>query len=216
MANETAKTFPIGTVIIATQQTGGKGRYGRFWESPVGNLYLSAVVQDYGEQSSLLAFVAGVSVAEALADFDVRLKWPNDVLLNSKKVCGILLERKDENYMIAGIGVNINSFPILSDACYEAVSLKAAGISVTREEFLECFLEKFNQYLEKIRKKELNTIKQMWKDYAKGINKNIEVDNFGRKICGKFVGIDDKGALVIKTENGNEIVCAGDIIYKEE
>ena len=108
--NETAKSFPIGSVIVASSQSGGKGRMGRCWMSPIGNLYLSAVIGEYDIQTPLLAFVVAVSVVDALKDFNVQLKWPNDVLLNDGKVAGILLERT-ENKIIIGIGVNIISNP---------------------------------------------------------------------------------------------------------
>lgn len=204
-------------IFSAKKQTGGRGRLGRKWQNGEGNLMFSAIVPCDNENSGILALVCGICVLETIKCFapqaEIKLKWPNDILLEDKKVCGILLERKDEKYMVAGIGVNIKNAPILKNSLYQAASLQNCGIFVTREDFLAKFLEIFNEWLEKIARKELVTIKETWIKNAKGINKKIEIENIKGKITGKLIGVDDNGALILE-ESGNTVtILTGDVHY---
>ena len=84
--NRTAFSCPPGTVVMAETQTAGRGRYGRTWQSPKGNLYMSLVLPDFGKNTDFIPFLTGLVVAESLPEFNVSLKWPNDVLVNEKKI----------------------------------------------------------------------------------------------------------------------------------
>ena len=108
--NITARDYPVGSIIIAETQTAGRGRYGRIWQSPRGNLYVSFVFESNPMRDKYLSFLTGLALAESLPEFNVRLKWPNDVLLEGKKVAGILLETTGDK-IIVGIGVNLVSSP---------------------------------------------------------------------------------------------------------
>ncbi|MDR2901539.1 MAG: biotin--[acetyl-CoA-carboxylase] ligase [Lactobacillales bacterium] len=145
--NDTAKAYPIGSVIIADIQTGGKGRNGRMWQSPKGNLFLSAVLPDYGDLTPYLSFLAGVAVVEALPEWPLKLKWPNDVLLDGKKICGILLER-EENKVIMGIGINVSTLPT-GDFLYRVGCLKGAlSLEKVRERVLISLSENLKEFEE--------------------------------------------------------------------
>ena len=118
----TARSCPPGTVVMAETQTAGRGRYGRTWQSPKGNLYMSLVLPDMGKNTPYIAFLTAVAVADSLPDFNVSLKWPNDVLLDGKKLAGILVERVGDK-IIVGIGVNVISNPT-ENVLYPTASLE--------------------------------------------------------------------------------------------
>ena len=204
-------------IFCTKRQTCGRGRLGRSWSDGEGNLMFSAIVTCTNENAGRLALISGISVLETIKSYkssaDLSLKWPNDVLLENKKVCGILIERKDEINLVVGIGVNIKNSPILNGCSYQATNLSECGIITTREEFLCRFLEIFNVWLEKIEKKEFNAIQQAWIKNAKSINQMVEIENIKEKIAGKLLGINEKGALVLE-KNGKQIaVLSGDVHY---
>ena len=206
--NETAKTFPVGSVITAAQQTGGRGRYGRSWESPTGNLYLSAIVPDFGERSSLLAFVAGLAVAEALSDFHVRLKWPNDVLLNGGKLAGLLLERRDDGCIIIGIGINIVSCPT-TNMLYQTACLNGElTVSVAQEKVLTAL----SHYLAIFEEQSFEPIRQRWLSLAIGLGKSIKVNLPQKTLTGIFKELTPQGELVLETPDKIvHKITAGDV-----
>ena len=191
----------------AEKQTNGRGRLGRKWNNGAGNLMFSLIVKCENYNVGRLALICGISVLQTIQSFDasknLALKWPNDVLL----------ERKDEEYMVAGLGVNIKNAPILENNLYKATSLKDCGISVTKEKFLGRFFEIFDNWLEKIEKKEFNAIKETWTQNAKGINQDIEVENIKGRIVGKLMGVDETGALVLQKNNASVTILTGDVHY---
>ena len=201
----------------AERQTGGRGRLGRKWNDGEGNLMLSSIVTCSNEDVGRLALISGICVLQAIKFFagtvDVKLKWPNDVLLNNKKVCGILLERKDEKNMVVGIGVNIKNAPMLSNCTYQATSLKENDIFVEKYEFLRRFFEIFDEWLEKIEKREFNEIQNFWNANAKGINEQIEIRNVKENILGRLIGVDENGALLLEKDGKASSIVAGDICY---
>ena len=211
--NDTAKTSPVGTVIIAKAQTGGKGRYGRSWESPLGNLYLSAVVPDFGKASSLLAFVAGLAVATALSDFHVRLKWPNDILLNGGKVAGILLERRDDGCVIIGIGVNVISCPT-SPMLYKTACLNGVlSVSTVQEKVLTAL----SHYLSVFETQGFEPVRRDWLSLAVGLNQSIKVDLPRKTLIGTFKELSPQGELILETPDKIvHKITAGDVFLMQE
>ena len=205
--NDTAKTFPENSVIVAATQSGGRGRYGRVWSSPVGNLYLSAVVSDMGTKTPLVAFVSGLAVAEALSDFNVRLKWPNDVLLNGGKVAGILLERAD-NGLIIGIGINVSSAPD-KGMLYPVATLNSQ-ISVSDVE--QGVLSSLSDNLTLLQKKGFEPIRQKWLEKAVGIGQQIRVGLPNKTLVGVFKNLSPQGELVLETPDKTvHYISAGDV-----
>ena len=206
--NETAMSFPVHTVIIAARQTKGRGRYGRCWESPTGNLYLSAVVDDFGDRTPLLAFLAGVSVAEALADFKVRLKWPNDVLLNGGKVAGILLERTDKNSVIIGIGINVATAPT-QNKLYQTASLNNG---ITLPDLEKRLLKTLQENLGFFQNNHYDLILEKWLNYAEGIGQNIQVHLANQTLTGLFKKLSPQGELILETPDKIiHKISAGDV-----
>jgi BirA family biotin operon repressor/biotin-[acetyl-CoA-carboxylase] ligase len=201
----TAKYFLLeenaeeGTVIIADQQTTGYGRQGKKWESPVGNLYFSLILKpedkplsDYGQ----LGFVIAVAVQKALhalfSSLSLSLKWPNDILIEHKKVGGIIIEAEQKGVVI-GMGININSAP---DA---AISLNDCNVSMPEtEEVLKAILksvwETYSQWLTD----GFDTIKESWTKYAYQLGEMIERND----VKGQFIGISDEGAMLVKDKSG--------------
>lgn len=205
--NETAKNFPANTVIVASCQTGGKGRLGRVWESPKGNLYCSIVVADRGNLSPLLAFVAGVAVAESLADFHPALKWPNDILIDGKKCAGLLLERT-ESSIIIGIGLNLISAPT-KGMLYQTTHLNKA---ILPEDILNLILEKLSAYLTLFDTQGFGPVREKWLSYAVGINKSIQVNLPTKKLQGIFKEMSPQGELVLELPDKRvQNITAGDV-----
>ncbi len=207
--NQTAADFPVNSVIVANEQTGGKGRFGRTWYSPTGNLYLSAVVEDYGNATPRLAFVAGVAVAQALQDFDVRLKWPNDVLLQGGKLAGILLERTDDGRTIVGIGINVASCPT-TGMIYPTASLNGR---LTVPTVLNRVLTELDTLLTVFEAEGFAAIHPLWLRYAAGLGKSVTARLPDTTITGILKEFSPDGALVLETPDGtSHIITAGDIL----
>ena len=128
--------------ILALQQTGGKGRGDRVWESPPGGLYLSIISPSH----SLLPLIAGISVIQTLVGLDnrLRLKWPNDIILDGKKVGGILREG-DSKHAVVGIGINLNNSPSFPNS----TNLVSIGYDLDEYRFLKSFFMIFRENLQK-------------------------------------------------------------------
>ena len=206
--NETAKNLPINTVVVASCQSGGKGRMGRTWVSPKGNLYLSAVVKDYGEKTPFIAFVVAVALAEAFADFGVRLKWPNDVLLNGGKLAGVLLERTDDKRVIIGIGVNVNSCPT-DGMIYKTASLNS---KMALEKAQEKILNALTQNIWIFEEQGFEPIRKKWLHYAEGIGQTIKVQLPMQTLVGIFKELSPQGELVLELPDRTvQKITAGDV-----
>ena len=206
--NEIAKDFPPKSVIIADTQTGGRGRYGRVWKSPVGNLYLSAVVSNMGQDTPFMAFAVGVAVAESLSDWDVRLKWPNDVLLSGKKLAGILLEQTDDGRLIIGIGVNVLTSPV-HGMLYPTADLCG---KMTPDELAKRILNALSVYMDLLRKKGFDPVRERWLKYADGIGQRIQVNLPHQVMEGIFKEISPQGELILETRDKTvQRISAGDV-----
>ena len=129
-ARELAKNRKYNLVVTAEKQKRGRGRFGRKWSSGLGGLYMTVLLKEENlDNVRYLTFIAGVSVAKTIKKFtnlNAKVKWPNDVLINNKKVCGILTETVTgkENYALVGIGVNVNQEKFSKDVIKIATSLK--------------------------------------------------------------------------------------------
>lgn len=212
--NQTALDFPVGSVIIADRQSGGRGRMGRRWISPPGNLYLSAVLSDYGPQTPLLALITGVAVAQALATFGVRLKWPNDVLLNGGKVAGILLEGTGDGRVIIGIGVNVMSHPT-REMMYQTADL---GGRWTRDQVADRILERLSVNLDLFANHGFEPLRRDWVSRAAGWGQTMTVHTPRGKVSGIFKDLSPQGELVLETPDKIiQKITAGDVfLYKEK
>lgn len=195
-----------GLLVIAERQRRGKGRRGRLWISPYGGLWFSLVVKLNRICTPLYNLMAGVAVAKVIKKLglNVCLKWPNDILINNKKVCGILSELIKDRIII-GIGINVNidiqEFPI--DLRGSVTSLmNELGNEVDREELLVNIIKEIeNMYL----KFDENEILKNWKAFDITLNKYVKVLLNDKVIEGLAIDIDNDGALLIKTSS-NELM----------
>jgi BirA family transcriptional regulator, biotin operon repressor / biotin---[acetyl-CoA-carboxylase] ligase len=212
-----------GALVIADQQVGGKGRLGRVWHSPSGTgIWMSLLLRPKLElqQCPQLTLVAAVAVVEAIRNYTglpVTIKWPNDILLHGKKLCGILTELNAEanvvNYIIIGIGINVNTPSFPDELRSVATSLRIAGAQEFSrvqlvQRILECFESLYVSYLEE----GFAAIKERWESYAISIGQRIIARQIHGTVEGLALGIDQDGSLLIKKEDGTiEKVYSADI-----
>lgn len=206
--NRVAVTHPVYAAVTADHQTGGRGRHGRVWESVKGNLYLSLVLPDFKDKNPYLAFVVGVAVAEALAEFGVRLKWPNDVLLDGKKIGGILLEQAPGK-LIAGIGINVVGHP----AGQMAYPVGDLGGRVSKLQVMQRILNEMDVYLKVFEEKGFAGIREKWLALSylqTGDQMSVRLPH--QTYTGKLNGIDENGLLLLELDDRTILkISAGDV-----
>jgi len=214
-----------GTLIIAERQSAGKGRLGREWFSPAGGIWLSIILYpqlppSYIPRITLMTAVAVVKAIKMCVQIKPQIKWPNDILINEKKVCGILTEMSAEldiiNWVVVGIGINVNidhrKFP--EDIQENTISLKEVlGKEVLRVKMVQVFLQEFEKYYESLKRREFSSILKEWKLYSHTLGRKIRVDMGEKIVTGEAVNINEEGALIIKKENGELVeIISGTII----
>jgi BirA family biotin operon repressor/biotin-[acetyl-CoA-carboxylase] ligase len=223
---------PEGMLIWAAEQTAGRGRRGRSWSSPRGNLYLSLVLRPACAPGTAaqLGFVAAVALAETLSETlagllpgpdRVRLKWPNDVLVDGAKVSGILLEAVSAtaatvpgrlDTVILGVGVNLQSRP--ESGLYRSISLREAGAATDPADLLERFAERLLAWYDIWRREGFAPLRAAWLDRAAGIGQTIEVRLDHETLVGRFATLDESGALALDLpDDGRRLVAAGDVFF---
>ena len=216
------KGAPEGTVVIGEAQTCGRGRLSREWLSPEGGIYVTFILRPrmspaYAPRINLMAAVAVAATIRKLFALKVELKWPNDVLISGKKVCGILGEMDAEvdavNFVNIGIGINANN----SVARFEktAISLKEVlGREISRKEFLSALIGEIERRRRLLMKADLL---REWKELSATLSKEVTVMSLGEELTGRAVDIDSTGALVLKDRNGSsKTVLAGDCVHLRE
>jgi len=214
-----------GTLIIAERQSAGKGRLGREWFSPAGGICLSIILYpqlppSYIPRITLMTAVAVVKAIKMCTQIEPKIKWPNDILINEKKVCGILTEMNAEldiiNWVVVGIGINVNidhrEFP--EDIQKNTISLKeVSGKEILRVKMVQIFLQEFEKYYESLKKREFSSILKEWKLYSHTLGRKIRVDIGEKIIIGEAVNINEEGALILKKEDGELIkIISGTVI----
>jgi len=214
-----------GTVTTAETQTKGRGRLNREWVSPTGGLWFSIILRPNVSPTEAvrLTFVAGLAVTKVLREmFDLRAetKWPNDVLANGRKICGVLAEMNTTgetvNFVVVGVGVNVNFdvenvFP--KQLKRVATSLeKELGRKVELENLFRALLERLENLYELFVEEGFNPILEQWKNYAGFLGCKVEVSSPTGKMSGSALDIDDEGALVLRLEDGTvKRVFVGDV-----
>jgi len=211
-----------GTIVIAEAQTRGRGRLNRKWLSPVGGIYFTIILRPrispaYAPRINLMAAIAVAGTIRKLFGLKAELKWPNDVLIAGKKVCGILAEMDAEmdvvNFVNVGIGINANSsIPHFEKT---ATSLKdALGREVSRKELLSALLVEMERQQPLLMT--ANLLKQ-WKKLSVTLDKEVRVISLGEEVMGQAVDIDATGALILKGKDGSlRTVLVGDCIHLRE
>ncbi len=212
-----------GAVVWALRQTAGKGRRGRSWQSEAGNLYCSLLLRPecHARRALQLSFVAALAMAETVSAVlpkgaFVHCKWPNDVLIEGRKVSGILLESQavalgGMDWLVIGAGLNIVHFP--DDVEYPATSLLAEGAKgLSPETMLESFTRRFLAIMVTWKNMGFEPVRRAWLGRAAGIGKEITVRLERETFTGIFKTLDKDGALILLLPDGSEKrITAGDI-----
>ena len=226
LANEGAED---GTIVIAEEQTGGKGRLGRSFFSPKYKSILMSILLKPAflpHEAPKCTLMAAVAVANTMREFDLRpeIKWPNDILYDGRKVVGILTEISAEiekiNYIVIGTGINVNierdEFPEeLRDIAASLSEMK--GDKVPRIDFLRVLLEEFDKLYIEAKQQGFAEILNQWRKYNITLGKSIKVipAGGGEEFTAVAEDIDDEGALIVKTSKGVEKVYAGDVSIRD-
>jgi len=214
--------------IRADRQTAGRGRRGRAWDSPTGNLMATLLLRPNTAPGTAaqLSFVAALSVWDVLAGGlgpdggpeRVRLKWPNDALIDGKKAAGILLESAADPergriaWVAIGIGVNLAVYP--EDTPYPATSLMAAGAALTPDKALVRLAAAFEHWRGVWAEGEgFSAIRNAWLARAKGLGEAITVRLSNETLEGRFDGLDETGALVLASKSGTRRISAGEVFF---
>ncbi len=232
--NPDAKRFaeegePHGTTVVADRQTAGRGRRGRSWESPAGkSVYFTIVVRPRfaPDQASMITLVMALAVAEAVfevTELPTGIKWPNDIVVNGKKVCGILTEMSmtpemnEIQFVVAGVGVNVNQdsageFP--EEIRERATSLKIeCGRRIDRAMLLERILARFEEYYEVFEQTlTLSGLKERYEARLIGRGEVVRVLDPAGEYTGISRGINETGELIVEKEDGETVlVYAGEV-----
>ncbi len=192
-----------GNVIIAEIQEHGRGRHGRIWLSPQGGLYASIIMRP----DPLLPLRVGVAIARALREVDISatLKWPNDVLVRERKIAGILIEAV-EQWAIVGVGVNIKQAPLATATCVRGETSEA----VTRDRLVRSILKNLEGVLS-------GEIVEAYEALSATIGREVRIEIEGaegaRVICGRAIGIDGVGRLLVEAEGICHTIVSGECIH---
>jgi BirA family biotin operon repressor/biotin-[acetyl-CoA-carboxylase] ligase len=210
-----------GLIVTAKQQTTGRGRRGRHWVSPPGNLYSSTLLrpQCRAVTAVQIGFVAALGVADAIGELAPRIalgcKWPNDLLANGRKVSGILLETEIvagdmPDFVVLGVGVNLASSP--RDMPYPATSLAEEGTpGIGPLAMLATYVRHFAGWLGLWRKEGFSPIREAWLARAIGLGEPIQVRLESDTLDGSFLDLDDDGALLLGVPGGSRRIAAGEV-----
>jgi len=216
-----------GTVVLADQQLSGRGRGDRSWHSPAGvGIYCSIVLRPkmVPAKGQLITLMAGVSIVKAITlktGLLPRLKWPNDILINDKKVAGILLESKvrggEIGYSVLGFGINVNNgsedFPegVVFNASSLLLELKRPVARSTL--VIEVFAELERLY-HKLQHEDFPEVLEQWRHYSSTLGQRVRIWQKDKAIEGIAVDLAEDGGLLVRAEGGQQIVVhAGDVEY---
>lgn len=208
-----------GTVVIADSQTAGRGRYGRRWFSAKGNIFASLLLRPLcqAERGIFITLLSGLACAMVLEEFgmNVHLKWPNDLIISSKKVGGILCESSIENgvisFAVVGIGINIRLPRRRNELIQNATSLSENGFKEKRGTLLQKIIEKFDTLYEKFLRGDLDFIIDEYRRRTIHYGE-ISVKIRDRIIKGKFLGIEKDGSLLISDGEMVKKIYTGEVI----
>ena len=213
-----------GTIVITDEQTAGKGRIKRVWLTPEGNIALSVILYPTVTYLTYLVMLASLAVArsiEAVTGLKTQIKWPNDVLINGKKVCGILTEsdvRGDVvNYAIIGIGMNVNlRLPDFPEIIQTATSLAAEmGRDVSRLEIIRRLLVEIERLYLAVPMGE--AIYEEWRDRLVTLGKTVQVKSGKNTLAGIAESVDRDGSLLLRHSDGSSTrIIAGDVTLRDE
>ena len=225
-AHENAKE---GLVITAMNQTKGKGRVGRKWESPVGeSVATSMLLHPTGipmESVPTITIVCGMAVRDALEQLyglDAKIKWPNDIVVNGKKICGILVEMEAEagkvKHVIAGIGVNVHQKTFPEEIAFKATSVdielkrNSSDTVSHRNQVAEAIWEAFNSYYDRfLTTADMTNLKSEYEAHLVNLGKRVRIEDPRGAYEATACGINERGALIIDVDGKKEIIESGEV-----
>ena len=218
------KGYPSGTLVVADKQIAGKGRRGRNWESPSGcGIFMTLMLKPdiNPNNASMLTLVSALAVAKALADItgkDAKIKWPNDIVIDGRKVCGILTEMSAQfdyiNNIVIGIGINVNnsSFPEEISATASSLRLLSGGKKYRRAEIIEKIMEYFEKYYSIfLETEDLSALVNEYNAMLVNMKKQVKVLDPKEPFEGKAMGITKTGELIVDTWESRKLVSSGEV-----
>ena len=210
-AKQIASTSNEGTVIISEEQTKGRGRLGRLWHSTQGEgIWMSIILKPNIEpyKAPFLTLIAGASIVKALNDLGIKtmIKWPNDIIINNKKVAGILTELSAEidrvNHIVLGIGINVKTMEFSQEISDIATSLYKEGYEVSRVDIVRSVLKEFEElYTNYTKHENKDKTLDICRRYSAVIGKEVYTLNGEDKNLVKCIDINQNGNLVVETMN---------------
>jgi len=228
IAKEIAKkTSAEKIVILAETQTHGKGRLGRRWISPRGGVWLSITLRPRitPKEALKLTFITSSAVARTIKTMfglKTEVKWPNDVLVNGRKICGILTETSTKDsvveFVVVGVGINANidleSFPINLQETVTTLKHEL-GYKIKRRALTRNFLQNFEHCYKHLHQGLWSTLLQEWKSMAAFLGEQVEVTSFDEVFEGEAWDINEDGSLIIRLKNGTlKKIVTGDLTLK--
>lgn len=212
------------TLIVAAEQSAGRGRHGRSWVSPRGNFYGSLILRPNRPLgvAATLSLVIGLVVVQAVERLtgqrlDLRLKWPNDIQLGGAKLAGVLLEAAGDatggaSCVVAGLGVNLASHP--QDLPYPVTSLAAASLPVTVDDFLDSYLDQLDRELPLWERRGFAVFRDRWLARAIGLGERATLRVGDRRYDGRFLGVAEDGTMSFETAAGKVAwFSAGELFF---
>ena len=219
---------PEGFLVVAEEQTRGRGRKGRTWHSPPGGgIYMSFVLRPTlpPSETPVVTLMTAVALAEAVRSqtgLTPRIKWPNDLLIGKRKLAGILTEISAQpdsvDYVVVGVGINVNTetknfapeIKELATSLYEET-----GRRILRAELIGGFLLAFEKYYDLFKERRFEAIIERWQKFADIVGKRIKVDVLGKIYEGEVVEVEENGALVVRDDGGGEHrLLSGDVVLE--
>jgi len=213
---------PEGTVVCAETQTKGKGRLGRHWSSPKGKgIYMSIILRPklFPTDVAKLTLLSAVAVAEAVKNvtgIQAKIKWPNDLLIDGKKIAGILTEMSGEmdrvHFVIVGVGLNVNTVQSALPDC--ATSIKCEWKKTcSRVLLIQEILRSIEHWYDEFCKNGFTKVSEQWQEYSATLGKRIKIEDPSGDIEGQAIGIDENGGLIIRSDSGLTLKkMTGDVV----
>lgn len=214
---------PSGTLVVADRQTAGKGRRGRSWESPTGiGIFMTLMLKPEinPNHASMLTLVAAMATTRAIrrvTGVPAMIKWPNDIVMNGKKVCGILTEMSAQfdyiNHIVIGIGINVHNEDFPEEIAKTASSLYLeSGQHIHRASLIEAFLEEFEDvYAEYLKTEDMEGLQKEYDAMLVNRGRQVRVLDPKEPFEGKAMGITKKGELIVDTWESRKLVSSGEV-----
>jgi BirA family biotin operon repressor/biotin-[acetyl-CoA-carboxylase] ligase len=218
-AKELAKKGMSNLVVVTKKQSKGRGRFGREWSSSLGGLYMTLVLKERDlDNARYLTLIASLAVAKSikkLSKLNALVKWPNDVLIGNKKICGILTETISgkENYALVGIGANINQNKFDKKISNKATSLKIeTNENYNMGNLIKLIINNFNSLHRYYTNKNYKKIINIWKKHSHTLGKKVKAKTLSGVYIGNAIDVDNDCNLILRLKNGKiKKIVEGDI-----